>query len=115
VSRDAVDFTVTICNGDVVHVTGTQVVVLNGDKLTNVRTADLVGVDLTTGAVYHGAQSFFDIIIPTPSGTVVETFSQDLRLVAPGGESFFATGLFHATATPEGTLRVFLVKVYPPC
>jgi hypothetical protein len=114
VSRDTLDFTGTICNGDVVHVTGTQVVVLS-DTLTNVRSQDLTGVDLTTGTVYHGANSFFDQPITTPSGTSVETFSQDLRLAAPGGESFTATGLFHATATPDGTLRVFLVKESVPC
>jgi hypothetical protein len=111
---DALDFNVTICNGDVVHVTGTQVVVLS-DTLTNVRSQGLTGVDLTTGTVYHGANSFFDQLIPTPSGTFVETFSQDLRLVAAGGESFSATGLFHATVTPDGTVRVFLVHESVPC
>jgi hypothetical protein len=114
VSRDTFDFTVTICNGDLVHVTGTQVVVLS-DTLTNVRSQDLTGVDLSNGTIYHGAESYFDQPITTPSGTSVETFSQDLRLVAASGESFIATGLFHATATPDGTLRVFLVKESVPC
>ena len=114
VSRDTLDFTVTICNGDLVHVTGTQVVVLS-DTLTNVRSQGLTAVDLTTGTIYNGANSSFDIFVPTPSGASVETFSQDLRLVAPGGESFTATGLFHGTITPDGIFRVFLAKESVPC
>ena len=114
VAFDPLDFTVTICNGDLVHITGTEVTAFS-NTLTSAHAQDLRGVDLTTGTVYHGQNTFFDINVPTPPGGGIETFSQDIRLVAAGGQSFTATGVFHATVTPDGTLQVFFVHASSSC
>jgi DNA-binding transcriptional MerR regulator len=92
VAFDPFDFTVMICNGDLVHVTGTDVTAFDGNTLTSAHSQDLTGVDLTTGTVYHGEKTYFDIVPSQPAGNV-ETFSQDLRLVAAGGQSFTAATL----------------------
>jgi hypothetical protein len=99
--------TETICNGDIVHLTGTEVAVVNDNTLTNIRSVDVVGVDLTTGTVYHGEGSVFDIVSLEPSGGVVETLRVTTRLVAAGGQSFVDQGFFHGTLTPLGTFPVF--------
>lgn len=106
----------TICNGDTVDLTGTLVVVLNGNTaITDTHTQGVVGVDETTGTVYHGQQSFFDIFPPDSSGGGVETFSVTTVLAAPGGQTFRETGLFHATVLPDGTLAVFFAKSTTTC
>ena len=116
VQKDPFSAQATICNGDTVDLTGTLVVVLNGNtSITDTHTQGLVGVDETTGTVYHGEQSFFDIFPPDSSGGGVETFSVTTVLAAPGGQAFRETGLFHATVLPDGTLEVFFAKSTTTC
>lgn len=103
--REPASFDVTLCNGDVVHVTGTQHWTFNGNVLTVGTISNLTGVDQTTGTVYHGTQRFFDIVPVLTTGGGVETFQSDLRLVAAGGSSFQTTGVFHITVTADGTVH----------
>jgi hypothetical protein len=116
VQQDPFSEQVTICNGDTVDLTGTLVVVLNGNTaITDTHTQGVVGIDETTGTVYHGEQSFFDIFPPDSSGGGIETFSVTTVLAAPGGQTFRDTGLFHATVLPDGTLAVFFAKSTTSC
>ena len=116
VGQDPFSTQVTICNGDTVDLTGTLVVVLNGNtSITDTHTRNMVGVDETTGTVYHGEQSYFDILPPDSSGGGIETFSVTTVLAAPNGQTFRETGLFHATVLPDGTLAVFFAKSTTSC
>jgi hypothetical protein len=116
VRQDPFSTQVTICNGDIVDLSGTLQIVLNGNTaITDTHTLNLVGIDETTGTVYHGEQSFLDILPPDSSGGGVETFSVTTVLAAPGAPTFRETGLFHATALPDGTLAVFFAKSTTTC
>jgi hypothetical protein len=97
---------VTLCNGDIVDLTGTMVTAFNGNVLTSAHTQDMVGIDETTGTIYHGQQTLFDILPPDSSGGGVETFHASTVLVAADGRRFRDIGTFHATVLPDGTLQV---------
>ena len=119
VSREPLDFAVASCNGDVVHITATEVVVLGttigGAPHENIHTEDLTGVDLTNGTIFHGRVSTTEAGVTAPSGTSVNTFSENIRLVAPGGESLIVTLMFHFTVGADETLRVFFEKSSVSC
>jgi hypothetical protein len=116
VQKDPFSAEVTICNGDTVDLTGTLVIVLNGNTaITDTHTQGVVGIDETTGTVYHGEQSFFDIFPPDSSGGGIETFGVTTVLTASGGQTSRDTGLFHATVLPNGTLAVFFAKSTTAC
>jgi hypothetical protein len=107
VVREPLNHQVTLCNGDIVDLTGTLVTAFNGNVLTSAHTQDLVGIDETTGTIYHGQQTLFDIVPPDSSGGGVETFHVATVLVAADGQRFRDIGTFHATVLPDGTLQVF--------
>jgi len=113
--REPANFNVTLCNGDVVHVTGTQHWAFNANVLTTGRVSNLTGVDLTTGTIYHGTERYFDLIPVLPTGGSVETFQADLRLVSGGGSTFAATGVFHITVTADGTVRSLVENSTESC
>jgi hypothetical protein len=107
VRQDPFSAQVTICNGDTVDLTGTLQVVLNGNAaITDTHTLNLVGIDETTGTVYHGEQSFFDIVPPDSSGGGIETFMVTTVLAAPGAPAFRVMGHFHITVLPDGAIAV---------
>jgi hypothetical protein len=106
VVKEPLNHQVTLCNGDVVDLTGTLVTAFNGNVLTAAHTLNMVGVDETTGMVYHGEQTFFDIVPPDSSGGGVETFSVTTVLAASGGQVFRDIGHFHITVLPDGTIAV---------
>jgi hypothetical protein len=107
VVREPLNNQVTLCNGDIVDLTGTLVTAFNGNVLTSAHTQDMVGIDETTGTIYHGQQTLFDIVPPDSSGGGVETFRVATVLVAADGQRFRDIGTFHATVLPDGTLQVF--------
>lgn len=107
VQQDSFNAQVTICNGDTVDLTGTLQVVLNGNAaITDTHTLNLVGIDETTGTVYHGEQSYLDIYPPNSSGGGIETFMVTTVLAAPGAPTFRVMGHFHITVLPDGTIAV---------
>jgi hypothetical protein len=116
VHQDPFDAQVTICNGDTVDLTGTLVVVLNGNAaITNTHTLNLVGIDETTGTVYHGEQSYLDIQPPDSSGGGGETLRTTMVLAAPGAPTFRVMGHFHITVLPDGTIAVIFATDTTTC
>jgi hypothetical protein len=107
VVQEPLNHQVTLCNGDIVDLTGTLVTAFNGNVLTSAHTQDMVGIDETIGTIYHGQQTLFDIVPPDSSGGGVETFHVATVLVTADGQRFRDIGTFHATVLPDGTLQVF--------
>jgi hypothetical protein len=115
VQQDPFSLAVTICNGDTVDLTGTLQVVLNGNNLiTDTHTLGLVGVDETTGTVYHGEQTYFDIQ-PGTSGAGIETLRTTMVLAAPGAPTFRVMGHFHITVLSDGTIAVIFATDTTTC
>lgn len=116
VHQDPFSVPVTICNGDTVDLTGTLQVVLDGNAaITDTHTLNLVGVDETTGTVYHGEQSYLDIQPPDSSGGGIETFATTMVLAAPGAPAFRVMGHFHITVLPDGTIAVIFATDTTTC
>jgi hypothetical protein len=116
VRQDPFSLQVTICNGDTVDLTGTLQVVLNGNaQITDTHTLGLVGIDETTGTVYHGEQSFLDIVPPDSSGGGIETLRTTMVLAAPGAPTFRVMGHFHITVLPDGTIAVIFATDTTTC
>ena len=111
------EFVTPICNGDVLHLSGT---LLNVETATALRSGGFLfreqfqlqgtATDLTTGTVFHGTTHFRDLEITTPAGGGVVTFTNGTRLVS-GGESVNFNFLAHFTVTPDGTTTVFFENV----
>jgi hypothetical protein len=116
VHQDPFSAQVTICNGDTVDLTGTLQVVLNGNAaITDTHTLNLVGVDETTGTVYHGEQGYLDIQPPDSSGGGIETLRTTLVLAAPGAPTLRVMGHFHITVLPDGTIAVVFATDTTTC
>jgi hypothetical protein len=111
------EFVTPICNGDVLHLSGT---LLNVETATALHSGGFLfreqfqlqgtATDLTTGTVFHGTTYFRDLEITTPAGGGVVTFTNGTRLVS-GGESVNFNYLAHFTVTPDGTTTVFFESV----
>jgi hypothetical protein len=111
------EFVTPICNGDVLHMSGTLV---NVETSTALHSGGFLfreqfqlqgtATDLTTGTVFHGTTFFRDLELTSPAGGGVVTFTNGTRLVA-GGETVSFNYLAHFTVTPDGTTTVFFENV----
>jgi hypothetical protein len=124
VQKQTFDTTFPICNGDLVHLTGTLLVTMSdtttpsGGEVIAVhfQPQGVTGVDLVTGTVFHATGLTRDLIVVSPSGGSTETFVNRFHIQATGGaQSFIITELFHVTVTPDGTVRVLFDNVSSTC
>jgi hypothetical protein len=115
VVQEPLNHQITLCNGDIVDLTGTLVTAFNGNVLTSAHTQDMVGIDETTGTIYHGQQTYFDIVPPDSSGGGIETFMVTTVLAAPGAPTFRVMGHFHITVLPDGTIAVIFATDSTTC
>jgi hypothetical protein len=118
------DALLTICNGDVVHLTGQLVVVMTetttpSGGLTmsfHFQPQGVTGVDLSTGTIFHATGLTRDLVVNTPPGGTTETFVNRFHIQATGGaQSFIVSELFHVTVTPDGTVRVLFDNLSSTC
>ncbi|MFL5965490.1 MAG: hypothetical protein ACJ747_02940 [Gaiellaceae bacterium] len=118
------DALVTICNGDVVHLTGQLAVVMtetttpSGGVTSSIhfQPQGVTGVDLSTGTIFHATGLTRDIVVNTPPGGATETFVNRFHIQATGGaQSYVVSELFHVTVSPDGTTRVFFDNFSSTC
>lgn len=114
VERQPFDVTFPLCNGDLIHLSGTLLVTSTTTSTpsggfvvaVHFQPQGVTGVDLTTGTVFHATGLTRDLIVYSPPGGVTETFVNQFHIQATGGEqSFIVTELFHITISPDGTVR----------
>jgi hypothetical protein len=118
------DETFTICNGDLLHLSGPllSVVTVNatpsgGEVIGfHFQPQGITGVDLSTGTVFHATGLTRDLIVFSPPGGTTETFVNQFHLQATeGAQSFIVSELFHVTVTPDGTVRTFFDNFSATC
>jgi hypothetical protein len=116
--------TITVCNGDLVQLTGRLLTVISvtaipsGGFVTAVhfQPQGVKGVDLTTGLVFEATGLTRDITVFSPASGTIETFVNQFHIQATaGGESFIVRELFHVTVTPDGTTAVFFDNFASSC
>jgi hypothetical protein len=124
VEKQTFDTTFPICNGDLIHLSGTLVAVISetatpsgGEVLAfHFQPQGVTGVDLVTGTVFHATGLTRDLIVNSPAGGSTETFVNRFHIQATGGaESYIVSELFHVTVTPDGTATVFFDNFSSTC
>jgi hypothetical protein len=124
VEKQTFDTTFPICNGDLIHLSGTLVAVISetatpsgGEVLAfHFQPQGVTGVDLVTGTVFHATGLTRDLIVNSPAGGSTETFVNRFHIQATGGaESYIVSELFHVTVTPDGTVTVFFDNFSSTC
>jgi hypothetical protein len=123
VFRDTIDATVTLCNGDPVHLTGPLLVTVTATTSSSGREIlaihfqpqGVTGTDLVTRTLFRGTGVTTDVIVTSSSG-ITETFVNRFRIQATTGvQSYVVTNLFHVTVTPDGTVRVVVDAFSSSC
>ena len=124
VEKQPFDTTFPICNGDLIHLSGTLVAVISetttpsgGEVLAfHFQPQGVTGVDLVTGTVFHATGLTRDLIVNSPAGGSTETFVNRFHIQATrGAQSYIITELFHVTVTPNGTVTVFFDNFASTC
>jgi hypothetical protein len=124
VETQSFDVTFEICNGDLIHLSGTLLAVFSetatpsgGEVLAfHFQPQGVSGVDLVTGTVFHATGLTRDLIVNSPPGGSTETFVNRFHIQATGGaQSYIVTELFHVTVTPQGTVTVFFDNFASTC
>ena len=124
VEKQSFDATFEICNGDLIHLSGTLLAVFSetatpsgGEVLAfHFQPQGVSGVDLVTGTVFQATGLTRDLIVNSPPGGSTETFVNQFHIQATGGaQSYIITELFHVTVTPKGTVTVFFDNFASTC
>ncbi len=124
VEKQPFDTTFPICNGDLIHLSGTLVAVISetttpsgGEVLAfHFQPQGVTGVDLVTGTVFHATGLTRDLIVNSPAGGSTETFVNRFHIQATrGAQSYIISELFHVTVTPAGTVTVFFDNFSSTC
>jgi hypothetical protein len=118
------DSTFAICNGDLVHISGT---LLFTQTLTTTPSGGTIiafhfqpqglsGVDLSTGTMYIGTGLTRDVIVNSPPGGTTETFVNRFHIQATkGAQSFEVIETAHITVAPDGTVKVVFDNFSSTC
>jgi hypothetical protein len=124
VEKQTFDVTFPLCNGDLIHVSGTLLVTTtttstpSGGFIVAVhfQPQGVTGVDLTTGTIFHATGLTRDLIVFSPAGGITETFVNRFHIQATGGvESYIVTNVFHITVSPDGTVRSYVDNFSATC
>jgi hypothetical protein len=124
VFNDTIDATITLCNGDPVHLTGPLLVTVTATTspaggqsfAIHFQPQGVAGVDLVTGTLFRGTGVTSDVFVTTPPGGIIETYVNRFQIQATrGAQSYIVTNLFHVTAAPDGTLRVVVDTFSSSC
>jgi hypothetical protein len=124
VEKQTFDATFPLCNGDLIHVSGTLLVTTtttstpSGGFIAAIhfQPQGVTGVDLTTGTIFHATGLTRDLIVFSPRGGITETFVNQFHIQATGGEqSYIVTNLFHITVSPDGTVRSYVDNFSATC
>jgi len=118
------DSTFPLCNGDLIHVTGTVLDIETATQTpaggevvaSHFQPQGVTGVDLTTGTVFHATGLTRDLFVSFPRGGSTETFVNNFHIQATGGaQSYVVFEVFHITETPDGTVTASFDKMYSTC
>jgi hypothetical protein len=118
------DADVVICNGDVVHLSGTLLAVFTETATpsggfvvsAHFQPQRVSGVDLVTGTRFIATGLTRDILVVAPRGGLTETFVNQFHIQATTGEqSFIVSEVFHITIAPDGTITAFVDNFRATC
>jgi hypothetical protein len=124
VFQDKIDATVTLCNGDPVHLTGPLLVTVTGTTSSSggglfaihFQPQGVSGTDLVTGTLFRGTGVTSDVFLTSPRGGITETYVNRFRIQATTGvQSYIVTNLYHVTVAPDGTVRVVVDTFSSSC
>jgi hypothetical protein len=124
VARAQVDRELQLCNGDIIHLTGTLMFVssINGTSSGGLRIAShfqpqgLSGVDEQTGVTYQAVGLTREITDFTPGGGIVDTYIDQFHIQATqGAESYELIETAHVTITPAGDVTASFDNLSLPC
>jgi hypothetical protein len=115
---------VLVCNGDVIHLSGTLLIVFTETATpsggfvfsAHFQPQGLMGVDLVTGTRFIGTGLTRDIVVVSPAGGFTETFVNQFHIQATkGAESFIVSEVFHITANANGEITAFVDNFRATC
>jgi hypothetical protein len=115
---------VIACNGDVIHLEGTLLVVFTQTSTPSggfvlsmhFQPQGINGVDLTTGTRFLGTGLTRDLVVASPAGAITETFENQFHIQATtGAESFIISEVFHVTLNANGDVTVVLDNLRSTC
>jgi hypothetical protein len=120
-----IDVLVTIpCSGDVVHLTGPLHVLLtstiNGAHVSGVAHSQpqgVVGVDLTTGAEYHGTGETVTVFSGSlGNGQLQQTFVNNFNLIGQGSSpNYLVHELVHVTINADSSVTASVDNLSVSC
>lgn len=115
---------VLACNGDVIHLSGTLLVVFTETATpsggfvfsAHFQPQGVKGVDLVTGTKFIATGLTRDIVVVSPAGGFTETFVNQFHIQATTGEeSFIVSQVFHITANANGDITAFVDNFRATC
>jgi hypothetical protein len=124
VERVPFDTDVLACNGDVIHLSGTLLVVFTETATpsggfifsAHFQPQGVKGVDLVTGTKFIATGLTREITVLSPPGGFTDTFVNRFHIQATRGEeSFIISELFHITANANGEITAFVDNFRATC
>jgi hypothetical protein len=118
------DVDLVICNGDVVHLSGTLLAVFTETTTpaggfvvsSHFQPQGVSGVDLVTGTMFRATGLTRDILVVSPPGGITETFVNRFHIQATRGEqSYIVSEVFHITIAPTGAITAFVDNFRATC
>ena len=118
------DAEVLACNGDVIALSGTLLVVStetttpSGGFAVSIhfQPQGVKGVDETTGTKFIATGLTRDLFVASPAGGSTETFVNQFHIQATkGAESFIISEVFHVTINANGDVTAFVDNFRSTC
>jgi hypothetical protein len=118
------DADVLACNGDVIHLSGTLLVVFTETATpsggfvfsAHFQPQGVMGVDLVTGTKFIATGLTREITVVSPAGGFTDTFVNQFHIQATrGAESFIISEVFHITANANGEITAFVDNFRATC
>ena len=118
------DVDLLICNGDVVHLSGTLLAVFTETTTpaggfvvsSHFQPQGVSGVDLVTGTRFQATGLTRDILVVSPPGGITETYVNQFHIQATTGEqSFIVSEVFHITIAPNGEITASVDNFRATC
>jgi hypothetical protein len=115
---------VLACNGDVIHLSGTLLVVFTETATpsggfvfsAHFQPQNVKGVDLVTGTKFIATGLTREITVLSPPGGFTDTFVNRFHIQATrGAESFIVSEVLHITVNANGDLTAFVDNFRATC
>jgi hypothetical protein len=124
-TKDVVPFQTELvtCSGETITLSGELMLLSHLNSDANGGFHDHLSVDWrnvkglsASGVKYHAVSGLHENLNLNSSGTLSETFVDQMLLVSQGGdENLLVQSRFHMTITPEGDMRAFVSRFTERC